>query len=281
MPQLLICGEQTKRTENRLRWPASFRNGGRDQIGIPGRIESEFALTRLDARFNPITTALGVLGMPGLTAYAGLLTVGKPQPDETVVVAAASGPVGSLVGQIAKIKGARAIGIAGGAAKCAFVKDELGFDAAIDHRSPGFAEDLAAACPNGIDVYFELVGGVVWQAVLPLLNEHARVPLCGLTAQYNNPVSDDGVDHLPATFMEILSRSVTLRGFIVREFWDQRPTFLDKVSGWISQGRVHFREDIVQGFTNAPEAFIGLLEGRNFGKLIVKVESADHKWKTA
>jgi NADPH-dependent curcumin reductase CurA len=234
-------------------------------------------LTRLDERFTPITTALGVLGMPGLTAYGGLLTIGKPKPGETVVVAAASGPVGSLVGQIAKIKGARAIGIAGGAAKCAYVKDELGFDAAIDHRSPGFAEGLAAACPNGIDVYFELVGGPVWQAVLPLLNEHARVPICGLVAQYNGLEGGDRPDRLPATISEILSRSLMLRGFIFREFWDQRPAFLHEVSAWISKGHVRFREDIVQGFANAPNAFIGLLEGRNFGKLIVEVERPDRE----
>lgn len=230
-------------------------------------------LTRLDGRFAPTTTlALGVLGMPGLTAYAGLLNIGKPQPGETVVVAAASGPVGSLVGQIAGIKGARAVGIAGGPAKCAFVRDELGYDAAIDRHSPSFADDLAAACPDGIDVYFELVGGSVWQAVLPLLNEFARVPVCGLISQYNGPGNRDGGDQTPATMREVLSRSLTLRGFIVREFWDQMQTFRDEVSGWLSEGRIRFREDIVQGFANTPEAFIGMLEGRNFGKLLVEVE---------
>lgn len=229
-------------------------------------------LVKLDHRFNPITTALGVLGMPGVTAYTGLLTIGQPKPGETVVVAAASGPVGSLVGQIARIKGARAVGIAGGPAKCAYVKDELGFDAVVDHRSPTFAEDLAAACPDGIDVYFELVGGAVWQAVFPLLNEFARVPVCGLIAQYNSTGQPTGPDRLPATMREILSRSLTLRGFIVREFWDQRPIFLDDVSSWIADGRVRFREHIVKGLANAPEAFIGLLQGKNFGKLIVEIE---------
>lgn len=229
-------------------------------------------LTKLDSRFSPVTTALGVLGMPGLTAYTGLLTIGKPRANETVVVAAASGPVGSLVGQIAKIKGARAVGIAGGTQKCAFVRNELGFDAVIDHRSPRFAEELAAACPNGIDVYFELVGGRVWHAVMPLLNEFARVPVCGLIAQYNSSGQPDGPDRLPATMREVLSRSLTLRGFIVREFWDQRPTFLGEVSTWMSEGRVRFREDIVKGLANAPEAFIGMLEGTNFGKLVVEID---------
>jgi NADPH-dependent curcumin reductase len=230
-------------------------------------------LTRLDQRFKPITTALGVLGMPGLTAYAGLLTIGKPRPGETVVVAAATGPVGSLVGQIARIKGARAVGIAGGADKCAFARDGLGFDAAIDHRSPTFAQNLRAACPDGIDVYFELVGGAVWDAVLPLLNGHARIPVCGLVSQYNQSAGE-GADRLAGTMREILSRSLTLRGFIVWEFADQRPAFLDDVGAWIAQGRVRFREDIVQGLANAPDAFIGLLAGKNFGKLIVAVGDA-------
>jgi NADPH-dependent curcumin reductase len=231
------------------------------------------ALTKLDARFNPITTALGVLGMPGFTAYTGLLNIGRPQPGETVVVAAASGPVGSLVGQIARIKGARAVGIAGGADKCAFAREELGFDEAIDHRASNFSEQLAAACPSGIDVYFENVGGAVWQAVFPLLNNHARVPLCGLIAQYNG-ASTDRRDRLPETMREVLSRSLTLRGFINREFSDQRPAFLDDVSGWIADGRVRYKENIVRGLENAPEAFIGMLEGQNFGKLLVEVTPA-------
>ncbi|HCF3760456.1 NADP-dependent oxidoreductase [Pseudomonas aeruginosa] len=231
-------------------------------------------LAKLDSRFSPISTALGVLGMPGLTAYAGLLTIGKPQPGETVVVAAASGPVGSMVGQIAKLKGARVVGIAGGQAKCAFVKSELGFDEVIDHRSPQFAEELAAACPNGVDVYFELVGGAVWQSVFPLLNEFARVPVCGLISQYNASGQAVGPDHFPATMREVLSRSLTLRGFIVREFADQKPRFLDEVSTWIANGQIRYREDVVVGLSNAPAALIGLLEGRNFGKLVVAIDEA-------
>jgi len=232
-------------------------------------------LIKLDARFQPLSTALGVLGMPGLTAYAGLLNIGQPKPGETVVVAAASGPVGSLVGQIARIKGARVVGIAGGVAKCAYVKDELGFDAVVDHRAPDFAAQLAAVCPNGIDVYFELVGGAVWQAVCPLLNEFARVPVCGLIAQYNAVGPAQGADRLPATMAQVLSRSLTLRGFIVREFAHQRAQFLDDVGGWIASGRVRFREDRVQGLANAPQALIGLLEGKNFGKVVVQIDAGE------
>jgi NADPH-dependent curcumin reductase len=152
------------------------------------------SLRKLDPTVAPVTTGLGVLGMPGFTAYSGMRVIGKPQPGETVVVAAASGPVGSLVGQLAKLAGARAVGIAGGADKCALVKDELRFDAAIDHRAADFPAQLAAACPNGIDIYFENVGGVIWQAVLPFLNKYARVPVCGLIAQYNGVSGSDGTD---------------------------------------------------------------------------------------
>ena len=230
-------------------------------------------LLKLDHRFTPISTALGVLGMPGLTAYSGLLTIGQPKPGETVVVAAASGPVGSLVGQIARIKGARVVGIAGGSTKCRYVEEELGFDAVVDHRSPTFAADLEAACPDGVDVYFELVGGSVWEAVMPLLNQFARVPVCGLIAQYNSNGVTEGPDRLPAVMREILSRRLLVMGFIVREVAEQRPRFLDDVSAWIKDGRVRFREDVVEGLENAPQALIGMLEGRNFGKVVVKIEA--------
>src|SRR5271170_3124889 len=165
-------------------------------------------LRKLDPAVAPVSTGLGVLGMPGFTAYGGLRVIGKPQPGETVVVAAASGPVGSLVGQLARLAGARAVGIAGGSEKCAFVKDELGFDAAIDHKGDDFAAKLTAACPDGVDVYFENVGGAVWQAVLPLLNKFARVPVSGLVAQYNAPGPGVGVDGLPSTMRAILSKSL-------------------------------------------------------------------------
>src|ERR1700730_11221244 len=175
-------------------------------------------LRKLDPAFAPVTTGLGVLGMPGFTAYVGLGLIGKPQPGETVVVAAASGPVGSLVGQLAKLAGARAVGIAGGPEKCAYVKDELGFDAAVDHKGADFAAKLVAACPDGIDVYFENVGGAVWQAVLPLLNKFARVPVSGLVAQYNDAGQGDHTDRLAATMRAVLSKSLTVRGFINYDF---------------------------------------------------------------
>ena len=229
-------------------------------------------LRKLDPAVAPVTTGLGVLGMPGFTAYSGLRVIGKPKPGETLVVAAASGPVGSLVGQLAKIAGARAIGIAGGPEKCAYVKDELRFDAAIDHRESDFPAKLAAACSDGIDVYFENVGGAVWQAVLPLLNKFARVPVCGLIAQYNVVDKGDGTDRLPATMREILSKSLTLRGFINYEFAAEHyAAFLREVGAGIAKGRIRYREDFVDGLENAPEAFIGTLEGRNFGKLLVRV----------
>jgi NADPH-dependent curcumin reductase CurA len=232
-------------------------------------------LRTLDPGRAPVTTGLGVLGMPGFTAYCGLRLIGKPAPGETVVVAAASGPVGSLVGQLARLAGARAVGIAGGPQKCAYVRNDLRFDAAVDHRDAGFAAALAAACPDGIDVYFENVGGAIWQAVLPLLNPFARVPVCGLIAQYNGPGKGDGTDRLPATMREILTKSLTLRGFIQNEFAAAHyPDFLREVGAGIADGRIRYREDIVDGLERAPEAFIGMLEGRNFGKLIVRVDDA-------
>ena len=229
-------------------------------------------LRKLDPAVAPITTGLGVLGMPGFTAYGGMRAIGKPQPGETVVVAAASGPVGSLVGQLAKRAGARAVGIAGGPEKCAFVRDELGFDAAIDHRAADFPAQLAAACPKGIDVYYENVGGAIWQAVLPLLNKYARIPVSGLIAQYNRADGSNGTDNLPATMRAVLSKSLTVRGFINYEFSDQYyDDFLGEVGPGVADGSIRYREQVVDGLENAPEAFIGMLEGRNFGKLLVRV----------
>jgi NADPH-dependent curcumin reductase CurA len=230
------------------------------------------ALRKLDPALAPITTGLGVLGMPGFTAYGGLNLIGKPKPDETVVVAAAAGPVGSLVGQLAKMAGARAVGIAGGPEKCRAVVEEFRFDAAVDHRAADFAEKLAAASPNGIDVYFENVGGAIWQAVLPLLNTFARVPVCGLIAQYNATGPAPGPNLLPATMRQVLSKSLTLRGYINYEFAaDHYAPFLRTVGTAVTDGRIRYREDITAGFENAPAAFIGMLEGRNFGKALVRV----------
>ena len=232
------------------------------------------ALRKLDPKQAPITTGLGVLGMPGFTAYSGLYVIGKPKAGETVVVAAASGPVGALVGQLAKMAGARAVGIAGGAEKCRYVIDELRFDAAIDHKAADFPEKLAAACPKGIDVYFENVGGAVWQAVLPLLNTYARVPVCGLIAQYSATGQSAGPNLLPATMRAVLTRSLTVRGFINTEFVaDHYADFLKIVSAGLADGRIRYREDITDGLENAPAAFMGLLQGKNFGKALVRVAS--------
>jgi NADPH-dependent curcumin reductase CurA len=240
--------------------------GWHDHPVVPAR-----DLRKLDAARAPISTALGVLGMPGMTAYTGLLNIGKPKEGETVAVAAATGAVGSIVGQIAKIMGCRVVGIAGSAEKCDYLTAELGFDAAVNHRADGFTAALAGACPDGIDVYFENVGGHVFQAVLPLLNEFARIPVCGLIAHYNAIEPPSGPDHLPVLMGHVLRRRFTVRGFIVWDFADQEQEFLDAVGGWLGDGRIKYREDFVDGLENAPDALIGLLEGKNFGKLVVRV----------
>jgi len=228
-------------------------------------------LRKLTNTSVPVTTALGVLGMPGFTAYAGMRVIGQPKAGETVVVAAATGPVGSLVGQLARAAGARAVGIAGGAEKCTYALREFGFDAALDHREPNLPERLAAVCPQGIDVYFENVGGAIWQAVLPLLNKFARVPVCGLIAQYNSVEPEGGRNALAATMRAILTRSLTVRGFINYDFAEHYPDFLREVGAGVAAGRIRYREDIVEGLARAPQAFIGMLTGRNFGKLLVRV----------
>ena len=229
-------------------------------------LSSGTALRKLDPAAAPVSTALGVLGMPGMTAYVGLLEIGQPKPGETVVVAAASGAVGSVVGQIAKIKGCRAVGIAGGADKCRFVTGELGFDACVDHRAPDSARALEAACPKGIDVYFENVGGAVQQTVWPLLNDFARIPVCGLIAQYNSRTPMPGPD-----MFSVLRKRLMLRGFIVSDFAAKQGDFLREAGEWVRAGRLKYREDIVDGLAQAPAAFLGLLQGKNFGKMLVRV----------
>jgi NADPH-dependent curcumin reductase CurA len=226
----------------------------------------------LDPAKAPVQTALGVLGMPGMTAYVGLRNIGLPQPGETLVVAAATGPVGSMAGQIGKIKGCRVIGIAGGADKARFLTEELGFDVGLDHRAPDFAAQLQAACPKGIDVYFENVGGKVWDAVLPLLNDFARVPVCGLIANYSLTGLPEGPDRSVSLMRTILTKRLRLQGFICWDFNEQSEDFLTEAGAWLREGWIKYREDIVEGLENAPEAFTGLLKGRNFGKLLVKVE---------
>ncbi|MEM4985866.1 NADP-dependent oxidoreductase [Collimonas sp. H4R21] len=227
-------------------------------------------LTKLDAKLGKPSYALGVLGMPGFTAYMGLLDIGQPQAGETVVVAAATGAVGSVVGQIAKLKGCRVVGIAGGADKCKYAVEELGFDACIDHRAADFPQQLAAACDKGIDVYFENVGGAVFNAVLPLLNLRARVPVCGLIANYNAAGKPEGPDHLPGLMGKLLVRRIKMQGFIIFDYYHRYQEFFKDMSGWLAAGKIKFREDIVDGLENAPQAFIGLLEGKNFGKLVIR-----------
>ncbi|MBU9517993.1 NADP-dependent oxidoreductase [Burkholderia multivorans] len=229
-------------------------------------------LIPLGRDFPHPSRALGVLGMPGFTAYTGLLTIGEPKARETVVVAAASGAVGAVVGQIAKLKGCRVIGVAGGADKCAYVTGTLGFDACIDHRDPAFASQLKAACPNGIDVYFENVGGAVFDAVWPLLNNHARVPVCGLIAHYNDTALPAGPDRLPKLMTTILSKRIRMQGFIILDYYATGyAPFLKDMSEWVAQGSVKVLEDVIPDLTDAPAALIGLLAGKNFGKVVVRV----------
>jgi NADPH-dependent curcumin reductase CurA len=229
-------------------------------------------LSKIDPRLAPISTAVGVLGMPGMTAYMGLLEIGKPQPGETVVVAAASGAVGSAVGQIAKIKGARAVGIAGGKEKCDYVKNELGFDECLDHRDPDLAARLKDACPKGIDIYFENVGGAVFDAVFPLLTNFARVPVCGLIAHYND--TEVKPPKWAGRFMfAILTKRLTFRGFIVSDFAARHADFLRDMSQWVREGKIKYKEFVTEGLDNAPSAFMGLLKGANFGKQLVRVGS--------
>ena len=216
--------------------------------------------------------ALGVLGMPSFTAYVGLLDIGKPQPGETVVVAAATGAVGAVVGQIAKLKGARVIGIAGGPEKCKYAVEQLGFDQCLDHREPDLGKRLATACPKGIDVYFENVGGAVFEAVLPRLNVGARIPLCGFVASYNDEALPPGPNRVPLLQRTLLEKRVLLQGFIILDHYATRfEAFRRDMTGWVAKGQVKLREDVVDGLTNAPAAFIGLLAGKNFGKLVVRL----------
>jgi NADPH-dependent curcumin reductase CurA len=228
-------------------------------------------LQKVDPDLAPISTAVGVLGMPGMTAYTGLLNIGQPKAGETLVVAAATGPVGSLVGQIGKLKGCHVVGVAGGADKVRYLTDVLGFDIALDHSAPDFAAQLAKATPRGIDIYFENVGGHVWEAVFPLLNDFARIPVCGLIAHYNEDGLRPGPDRLPHLMRAVLSKRLTLRGFIVSDFAAQADDFRRDVASWLRDGKIQYKEDIVVGLENAPSAFIGLLKGKNFGKLLVKV----------
>ena len=227
-------------------------------------------VTRLGPGLARPSYALGVLGMPGLTAYYGLLEIGQPRAGETVAVAAATGAVGSVVGQIARIKGSRVVGIAGGPEKCRHATEVLGFDACVDHRAADFPERLAAACPAGIDVYFENVGGKVLGAVAPLLRDNARIPLCGLISGYNTTGSDGGPTsgQLLRTF---LIRRVKLQGFVISDHFDRMDAFQRDMTQWLASGEIRYAEHVVKGLDAAPAAFLGMLKGENLGKTVVEV----------
>jgi NADPH-dependent curcumin reductase CurA len=219
--------------------------------------------------------ALGGLGMPGFTAYVGLLDIGQPKAGETVVVAAATGAVGSVVGQLAKLKGACVVGIAGGADKCRHAVEVLGFDACLDRHAPDLAAHLAAACPQGIDVYFENVGGEVFSAVLPLLNLHARVPVCGFISHYSDLAPPAGPDRLPGLVATLLARRIRMQGFIILDHYGERfDAFRRDMDAWLLEGRITLREDLVDGLEQAPQALARLLQGGNFGKTVVRVAEA-------
>ena len=210
--------------------------------------------------------------MPGFTAYMGLLDIGQPQAGETLVVAAATGPVGATVGQIGKIKGCRVIGVAGGEEKCRHAVDVLGFDACLDHHADDFDEQLAKACPQGIDVYYENVGGKVFDAVLPLLNTSARVPVCGLVSGYNATNLPEGPDRLPLLMGTILKKRIRMQGFIIAQDYGHRiDEFQQEMGRWVQEGKIHYREQVTEGLDAAPDALIGLLEGKNFGKVVIRV----------
>jgi NADPH-dependent curcumin reductase CurA len=228
-------------------------------------------LVKLDPTEAPLSTALGVLGMPGLTAYAALREIARPRAGETVVVGAASGAVGAIAGQIARFNGCRVVGVAGGADKCRYVEDELGFDSCLDRREPGLPERLKAACPDGVDVYVELVGGDVLWAVLPLMNLRGRIPVIGTIAWADLKAPPEGPDRAPLLLRTALTRRLRLEGCLVYDHAHLEPDFRRELGAWVRAGRLKYREDVVEGLERAPEALMGLLQGRNFGKLLVAV----------
>jgi NADPH-dependent curcumin reductase len=223
-------------------------------------------LRKLDPNQIPISYALGITGMPGMTAYFALLDIGKPKAGETVVVSAASGAVGAVVGQIAKIKGCRAVGIAGSEAKCDYITKELGFDACINRKTQDLSSALKANCPNGIDIYVDHTAGPILEAVLQHINLGARIPLVGLISQYNAEDLPPGPNLMP-----LLAKRALIKGFLVGDYQERQAEFLDDVGQWLQAGKLKYKEDVVEGLENAPRAFIGLLQGKNFGKLVVQV----------
>ncbi|SMX44290.1 NADP-dependent oxidoreductase [Actibacterium lipolyticum] len=230
-------------------------------------------LRKLDPSI-PATTALGVMGMPGFTGWYGLTEIGKPKAGETLVVAAATGPVGSMVGQLAKLRGLRVVGIAGGADKCKQAVETFGFDACVDHRAYDTARDLrkaiAAEAPDGVDIYFENVGGKVLEATLPLMNTFGRIPLCGMIAWYEG-AETSATDQLPRVWRNVLVNRLCINGFIISDHFDRFPDFLKEVAPHVADGSITYLEDVAEGLENAPETFLRMLKGGNKGKQIVKI----------
>ncbi|GAB6928526.1 NADP-dependent oxidoreductase [Paenibacillus sp. JCM 10914] len=228
-------------------------------------------LRKINPELAPVTTALGVLGMTGLTAYFGLLDIGQPQSGETVVVSGAAGAVGMVVGQIAKIKGARVVGIAGSDEKIKYLVEELGFDKAINYKTEDVALALAEACPDGVDVYFDNVGGDVSDAVLRLINKNARIPICGQIALYNLEKPDTG----PRTQSLLLTNTALMKGFLIGDYTERYNEALHELAEWVRDGKIQYVENIVEGFEKTPEAFLGLFSGENLGKQLVKVSEGE------
>jgi NADPH-dependent curcumin reductase len=232
-------------------------------------------LTRLGKNPENPSYALGILGMPGFTAYMGLLDIGKPKPGEALVVAAATGPVGATVGQLGQLNGCRVVGVAGGVEKCIYAKEKLGFDECLNHKDADFADQLRQACPEGIDIYYENVGGKVFDAVLPLLNVGARIPVCGLVSRYNATKLPEGPDRLSLLMGTILVKRIKMQGFIIFDDYGHRyDEFAKEMAELLRAGKIQFREQVVDNLESAPEEFIGMLEGHNFGKLVIKVNNA-------
>lgn len=248
-------------------WVLNYTTGWQDYSVSDGSM-----MFKLDPAAAPVSYALGVLGMPGFTGYMGLMDIGKPKAGETLVVAAATGPVGLTVVQVGKLMGCRVVAIAGDDEKCAFARDKLGADAALNHKDPDFARKLAEACPNGIDIYFENVGGLVFKAVLPLLNFSARIPLCGTVSSYNASELPAGPDYLDKAWTILQTRRVAVKGFIIFDDYGPRyGEFAQQMGKWLAEGKISYLEQIVDGLEKAPEALKGLLEGKNFGKLVIRV----------
>ena len=251
-----------------------FKQG--DYVLCPGgwqeySVNSPKAMRKLDPAQAPISTAVGVLGMPGFTAYVGLDEIGKPQKGETVVVSAAAGAVGQVVGQIAKLKGCRVVGVAGAEDKCKHVVGAYGFDACVNYKDADFREQLAKTCPDGIDVYFENVGGETFDAVMELVNDFARIPVCGRIAHYNDTSMPEGPDRLPGFMGKVLVKRLLIKGFIQFDYINRQGDFLKDMPAWIRDGKVKYQEDVVEGLENAVSAFQGLLQGKNRGKLLIQV----------